>query len=105
MHTISNIYFYRLEQQMSFFKASASQTTVSNTELFFIRLDIAKVSSMDIELIIPSTGSARKTVDSSVYSGQAYSLAVYFVHSSLVALTIGLNSGTVQSMLSGSFTN
>ena len=65
---------------MSSFKTPASWTTAPNTELFAIRLNVSKTTSMDIKCIIlitDSLGSARKTVDFLVHSGQAYSLAVY----------------------------
>ena len=61
------------------FKAPASWTTASNTELFVIRMNVSKATSMNIKCIIlitDSLGSARKTTDSLVYSGQAHSLAV-----------------------------
>ena len=60
-------------------KAPASRTTAPDAELFAIRLDVPKATSMDIECIIlitDSLGSARRSVDPSVHSGQAYSLAV-----------------------------
>jgi len=60
-------------------KAPASQITTSDTKLFAIRLSIVKANSMDIKHIIfitNSLGSAKKTVDLSIYSKQAYSLAV-----------------------------
>ena len=65
---------------MLFLKALANQTTAPDIKLFAIRLGIAKATSMDIIYIIlitDSLGSARKTVDLSIYSGQAHSLAVY----------------------------
>ncbi len=58
---------------------AAGRTTASDAELFAIRLGIAKATSMAIECIIlitDSLGSAKQAVDSSVYPGQAYSLAV-----------------------------
>ena len=73
------MYFQRLEQQMLFLKAPASQTTVSNAQLFVIQLGIAKATSINIEYIILITNSldfARKIVDLSIYSKQAYSLAI-----------------------------
>jgi len=60
----------------------ANKTTAFDTELFAIRLEVSKATSMDIEYIILITDSlvsVRKTVDLSVHSGQAYSLAIYFV--------------------------
>jgi len=64
---------------VSFSKVSASRTTASDAELFAIRLEVSKVTSIDIEHIIiitDSLGSAGKTVDPSVYSGQAYFLVI-----------------------------
>ena len=64
-------------------KALASRTTASDTELFCIRLEVSKTTSIDIEhiiLITDSLGSARKTVDPSVHSGQAHYLTVHSVH-------------------------
>jgi len=63
-------------------KALASQITASNTELFSIRLEIDKATSMDIQYIIfinDSLVSANKIVDLSMHSEQAYLLAIYFV--------------------------
>ena len=60
-------------------KAPSRRTTISDTELFSIRLDIAKATSMTTEhiiLITDSLRSARWAVDPSVYPGQAHSLAV-----------------------------
>jgi len=67
---------------MSSSKAPAGRTTTSDAELFAIRLEISKITSIDIECIILITGSlnsSRKTVDPSVHSRQIYSLAIYFV--------------------------
>ena len=64
---------------MSSFKAPAGRTTTPDAELFAIRLDIAKATSMAIECIIlitDSLGSARRAVDPSMHPGQAHSLAV-----------------------------
>jgi len=64
-------------------KALASRTTASDTKLFSIRLEVSKTTSIDVEhiiLIIDSLGSARKTVDPSVHSGQAHSLTVHSVY-------------------------
>jgi len=61
------------------FKAPAGRTTAPDAELFAIRLDVSKATSMDIEhiiLITDSLGSTRRSVDLSVHSGQAHSLAV-----------------------------
>ena len=60
-------------------KALTGRITAPDAELFAIRLGISKATSMDIECIIlitDSLGSARRSVDPSVYSGQAHSLAV-----------------------------
>jgi len=65
---------------MTFSKALADRTTTSDAELFAIRLEISKITSIDIECIILITSSldfARKTVDASVHSGQIHSLAIY----------------------------
>ena len=64
---------------MSSSKAPAGQITALDTELFAIRLGVSKVTSMDIECIIlitDSLDSARSSVDPSVHSGQAHSLAI-----------------------------
>jgi len=64
---------------MSFFKVSASQTTISDAKLFAIKLDIAKTTSINIKYIILITNFldfARKIVYFSIYSKQAYSLAI-----------------------------
>jgi len=60
-------------------KAPAGRTTAPDAELFAIRLGVSKATSMDIECIIlitDSLDSARKSVDPSVHSRQAHSLAV-----------------------------
>ena len=60
---------------MLFSKALVGQTTTSDTKLSTIILGIVKATSMDIECIIlitNSLSSARKTVDLSMYSEQAY---------------------------------
>ena len=60
-------------------KAPAGRTTAFDAKLFAIRLDVSKATSMDIEqiiLITNSLGSARRSVDLSVHSGQAYSLVI-----------------------------
>ena len=64
---------------MSFFKAPASQITISNAKLFAIKLSIAKATSINIKYIIfitNSLGFAKKTVDLFIYSKQADSLAI-----------------------------
>ena len=79
MQAISAAHFWRLGHQMSSSKAPAGRTTTPDTELFAIRLGVSKATSMDIEriiLITDSLGSARRSVDPSVHSGQAHSLAV-----------------------------
>jgi len=79
MQAISATHFWRLGYQVSSSKAPASQTTAPDAELFAIRLGVSKATSMDIECIIlinDSLGSARRSVDPSVHSGQAHSLAV-----------------------------
>jgi len=63
-------------------KIPASLITAPDTELFTIRLNIAKATSMDIECIILITDfsdSAGKAVNSSVYFEQAYFLTVCFI--------------------------
>ena len=80
MQAIFAVHFWRLDYQMLFSKASAGRTTAHNAKLFAIRLDVSKITSMDIEhiiLITDSLGLARRSVDPSVHSGQAYSLVVY----------------------------
>ena len=60
-------------------KALAGRTTAFDAKLFAIRLDVSKATSMGIEhiiLITNSLGSARRSVDLSVHSGQAYSLVI-----------------------------
>ena len=79
MQAVSAAYIWNLGQQMLSSKASPNRTTAPDTELFAIRLGIAKATSMAIEhiiLITNSLGSARQAVDPSVHSGQVYSLAV-----------------------------
>ena len=81
MQVVSTVYFWRLGQQVSFSKALASWN-IPDTELFAIRLSIAKAISLDVEYIILITNSlsfARKVVNHSVYCKQAYSLAFCFV--------------------------
>ena len=79
IQAVSAMHIWNLGQQISFSKTLASRTTTPDAELFAIRLDIAKVTSMAIEhiiLITDSLGSARQAVDLSVYPKQAYSLAI-----------------------------
>ena len=62
MQAVSAVHIWNLGQQVSSFKVPASRTTVSDAELFAIRLDIAKATSMAIKCIIlitNSLGSAR----------------------------------------------
>ena len=82
MQAVSAAHIWNLGQQVSSSKASDGRTTVSDAELFAIRLGIAKATSMAtkcIILITNSLGSARQAVDPSVHPGQAHSLAVYSV--------------------------
>ena len=63
-------------------KALASQITAPNTELFAIRLGIAKATSMNIQYIIFITNSlvsAGKIINLSIHFKQAYFLAIYSV--------------------------
>ena len=79
IQAVSVTYIWSLGQQILFSKALAGKTTAFDTELFTIRLDIAKATSIDIKCIIlitDSLGSARQAVDPSVHPGQAHSLAV-----------------------------
>ena len=76
---MSSVHFWRLGHQVSSSKAPAGRTTAPDAELFAIRLGVFKATSMDIEriiLITDSLDSARRSVDPSVYFGQAHSLAV-----------------------------
>lgn len=60
-------------------KVPIDRTIALDTELFVIRLGIAKTVSFDIKYIIFITdllSAARRAVDSSVHSSQAHSLAV-----------------------------
>jgi len=62
-----------------FSKVSAGRTTASDAKLFAIRLNVSKTTSMDIKhiiLITDSIGLARRSVELSVHSEQAHSLAV-----------------------------
>ena len=64
---------------MSSSKAPAGQATALDAELFAIRLGVLKTTSFDIKRIVIITDSltaARRAVDASVHSGQAYSLAI-----------------------------
>jgi len=79
MQAISAVHIWNLGQQVSSSKTLAGRTTVPNAELFAIRLGVSKATSMDIECIIlitDSLGSTRRSVNPSVYSGQAHFLAV-----------------------------
>jgi len=79
MQTISAIYFWRLGYQVLSSKTLASRTTAPNAELFTIRLEFSKATSIKIEHIILITDSldlARREVDPLVYSEQTHSLTV-----------------------------
>ena len=79
MQAISAAHFWRLGYQVSSSKAPAGRTTAPDAELFAIRLGVSKATSMNIECIIlitDSLGSAKRSVDLSVHSRQAHSLAV-----------------------------
>jgi len=111
MQAVSAIHTWKLGQQMSSSKTSASRITTFDTKLSAIRLGIAKTTSIAIEhiiLITNSLESARQAVNSSVYSGQAHFLAVCSIlrlFFSQSHITIELTSGTAQARLSGLFTN
>jgi len=92
-----------------FSKVPASRITTSDTELFIIRLEVSKTTSMNIEYIIiitNSLGSTKKIVDFLVHSEQAYFLAICSILGSFfwVVLVIKLNSRIVQTRLSSLFT-
>ena len=79
MQAVSAAHIWNLGQQVLSSKAPAGRTTAPDAELFAIRLGVSKATSMDIEriiLITDSLGSARRSVDPSVHSRQAHSLAV-----------------------------
>ena len=79
MQAISTVHFWKLGYQVLSSKTPAGRTTAPDAELFAIRLGVSKATSIDIEhiiLITDSLESARRSVDPSVHSGQAYSLAV-----------------------------
>ena len=66
---------------MSSSKISAGRVTTSDTKLFTIRLGVFKATNINIEhiiLITDSLGFAKRVMDLSVYSGQAYSLTIYY---------------------------
>jgi len=89
MQTVSTAYFWRLVQQVLSSQALASHIAAPDVELFTIRPDIVKATSMDIKYIITITSSlsfARKAVDSSMHSEQAHFLAVYYEVISLIKL-------------------
>jgi len=80
MQTVFAAYLWNLGQQVLFFKVLAGRITVPNTELFTIRLDIAKITNIVIEHIILITDLlefTRWAVDFLVHSEQAHFLAVY----------------------------
>ena len=79
IQAVSAAHFWRLGHQVSSSKTPAGRTTAPNAKLFAIRLGVSKATSMDIEriiLITDSLGSARRSVNPSVHSGQAHSLVV-----------------------------
>ena len=79
MQAVSTIHIWNLGQQVSSSKAPTSRTTIPDAELFAIRLGVSKATSIDIECIILTTdslGSARKSVNLLVHSGQVHFLAV-----------------------------
>ena len=79
MQAVSTIHIWNLGQQVLSSKALTSRTTIPDAELFAIRLGVSKATSMDIECIILTTdslGSARKSVNLLVHSGQVHFLAV-----------------------------
>ena len=54
-----------------------NRTTALDAELFATRLSVVKATSFDVKhivIIIDSLTAARRAVDASVHSGQAYSL-------------------------------
>jgi len=79
MQAVSVAHFWRLGEQVLSFKAPVGQATALDTELFAIRLGIVKATSFDVKHIVIITDSltaARRAVDASVHSGQAYSLTI-----------------------------
>jgi len=79
MQDISAACFWKLGHRLLSSKAPAGRTTASDAELFAIRLEVSRATSMDIEHIILITdflGSAKKAVDPSVHSRQAHSLVI-----------------------------
>ena len=79
MQAVSVAYFWRLGKQVSSSKAPVGQVTALDTELFAIRLSIVKATSFDVKHIVIITNSltaARRAVNASVHSGQAYSFAI-----------------------------
>ena len=79
MQAVFVVHFWRSGHQVLSSKVPAGRTTASDAKLFVIRLGVSKATSMDIECIIfitDSLGSARRSVDPSVHSGQAHFLAV-----------------------------
>ena len=73
-------------------KVLTSRKTASNAKLFATRLEVSKVTNMDIKYIIlitDSLGSARRLVDPSVHSEQAHSLAVCFAFRSFFGGSLG----------------
>ena len=79
MQAISAMHFWRLGEQVLLSKVSAGRTTALDTELFTVRLGVAKAVSFDIKhiiLITDSLSATRRAVDPLVHSGQAHSLAI-----------------------------
>ena len=79
MQAVSTAHFWRLGVQVLSSKAPAGQAIALDTELFAIRLGVAKATSFDVKhiiLITDSLSAARRAVDTSVHSGQAHSLSV-----------------------------
>jgi len=79
MQAVSVAHFWRLGEQMSSSKVPAGRATALDAELFAIQLGVVKATSFDVKHIVIITDSltaARRAVDASVHSGQAYSLAI-----------------------------
>ena len=93
MQAISAAHFWRLGHQVSSSKAPASRTTTPDAELFAIRLGVSKATSIDIERIIlisDSLGSARRSVDPSVHSGQAHFFFFFLIHQFVTQCSIAV---------------
>jgi len=79
MQAVAVAHFWRLGEQVSSSKAPIGRATALDAELFAIRLGVVKATSFDVKRIVIITDSltaARRTVDASVHSGQAHSLAI-----------------------------